>query len=148
VKLVIWTPIDVRIESDNSVVTLHEVVYRFKSGERIVVPPGFPCDLASVPWLFRSLMPSKLASAPFALLHDYLYAHAERVEQQLRGGGFPAYSMPRWQADELAERVAEDDADTDRWSEIYWLGVRLGGQRAWNRHRAARAAEAAALRAG
>lgn len=145
-KDVTWTPIDVRIEDDGTVRTLNPVVFHFATGERIRVEIGFPCDLASVPWWLASIFPSKIASAPFALLHDYLYAYAERVELALRASGFPAYSMPRWQADLLAERVADADPDTDRWSKLYWLGVRIGGQRAWNKHRAARAAEAAALR--
>lgn len=138
-----WTAIDVRIGADDSVRTLVPVTYMFEGGLSITVPAGFPCDLASVPRMVTWLLPSKLASAPFALLHDYLYAYAEDAERAVRAIGprFSAYTIPRWLADELARVVADNDPDTSHWDKIYWAGVRIGGQRAWDRHRAARAKE-------
>lgn len=38
-----------------------------------VIPKGFVCDLASVPWMFRSLAPSWQRTAGAGVLHDYLF---------------------------------------------------------------------------
>lgn len=54
------------------------LVYETDVGETIVVPPGFITDLASIPWLARTIVPHNRAERMPAVLHDYLFVVQDR----------------------------------------------------------------------
>lgn len=135
------TPIDVRLLADDRVQMLTRVRYLFSNGLIIDVPARYICDLASVPWLVRGLLPSKVKSSAGAVLHDRCYSHAEEVQEQIRATQpqFSDFVMDRWVADGLARLVWDATPDMKLYDWIYWAGVRIGGGRAWRKHREARA---------
>lgn len=54
------------------------LVYRTHEGEDIVTPAGFLTDLASIPWLARTIVPHNRAERMPAVLHDYLFVIQDR----------------------------------------------------------------------
>ncbi len=55
------------------------LVYESEAGETIIVPPGFITDLASIPWLARTIVPHNRAERMPAVLHDYLFVIQDRT---------------------------------------------------------------------
>jgi hypothetical protein len=104
----------------------------------IMACKGFRHDGASVPrllWTLIGLRPDGLVRAA-ALLHDYLYRH---------GGVLPLGCMwveqdmdPRpWtrkDADRLFARVMRESGVSKLKRRLAYLGVRVGGRRAWRNH--------------
>jgi hypothetical protein len=97
----------------------------------IRIPAGFHYDGASVPHLVRSVLDNDDLKGVGPLLHDALYRY---------GGDLPVgWLRPeerrfytRREVDYLFKWVLEQDA-VDEWRENFaWLGVRLGGWRAWD----------------
>jgi hypothetical protein len=91
---------------------------------RIVVPPGFDTDLASIPTMAQGIpgfQPTGLSRKP-AVLHDWLYACADRPRMACDAAFYDAL---------LAEGVPEPVA------RIYYKAVRVFGGESWRRHRAA-----------
>lgn len=103
-----------------------DLVYVAGDGTRYVVPIGFESDGASVPrflwWLYP---PFGEAYEPATWLHDYLYRHAERVP-----------GLTRERADALMCEASEACRFRARGRHVMHLGVRAGGRRTWDRHRA------------
>jgi len=92
-------------------------------GDLVIVPDGFVTDLASIPRCLWPIFPPRGRYNRAAVVHDYLYGthHTE------------------WRpADRLtADRIfREAMVDLGVWRPVrwcVWLGVRLGGVRAWSR---------------
>ncbi|HGP2813971.1 TPA: DUF1353 domain-containing protein [Salmonella enterica] len=65
----------------------------------ISVPAGFVTDLATVPRIFRTLMPPDGKYAKAAIIHDYLYDKALRTKQQadlIFLDGMTVLGVPKW----------------------------------------------------
>jgi hypothetical protein len=91
----------------------------------LIVPAGFQTDLASIPRGLWNLLPKSGPYDPAAVIHDYLYASAPRLGSLDRAAcdrvlreAMAACGVPAWQ----------------RW--VIYSAVRVGGQRAWDGHRA------------
>ena len=144
ISLVRCGEIDVRLLDSGRVRVLRPVPYDFSNGLRIISPSLYECDLASVPFPFRGVLPNQVKSSAGAVLHDRCYSHAEAVELEIRARHpqFATFEMTRWVADALARVVWDAKPATENLDWIYWAGVRVGGRRTWNAHREARAEEA------
>ncbi len=91
-------------------------VGELNSGETITVPLGFRTDFASVPSIFRFLVPRWGKYGKAAIVHDFCY-----WEQQ----------YPRERADEIF-REAMGVSGVARWRIfVMYRAVRLFGGRAW-----------------
>jgi len=89
------------------------------SGERYLVPKGFPFDGASVPFLLTLFVPRTHSSyLGAAALHDFLY-------QRRRD------DVPRNRADELFREAIMVLGLHWFWAMILWRGVRAGGWVVW-----------------
>lgn len=95
------------------------LVYETLDGETIVIWPGFVTDLASVPQIFRSLVPVNGRHRAPAILHDYLFVIQDR---------------PRAEVDRLFLEAMEDAGV--RWTQrqLMYRAVRLGGWLPWRRN--------------
>ena len=91
-------------------------VGQLNSGETITVPLGFRTDFASVPPIFRFLVPRWGKYGKAAIVHDFCY-----WEQQ----------YPRKRADEIF-REAMGVSEVARWRIfVMYRAVRLFGGRSW-----------------
>jgi hypothetical protein len=106
---------------------------RADSADAIVVPDGFPTDLASVPRILRNLkgFDQNGPSFPAAILHDFLYA---------TGMGGKAY------ADQTFHRALIATGMSRPLAWMYFKGVDLFGFGPYGDHTARRAMAAAAGR--
>ena len=95
------------------------LVYETRAGDTVVIPPGFITDLASVPQVFRSLVPVNGKHRAPAILHDYRYTVQEGT---------------RYAADLLFLEAMEDAGV--RWTQrhLMYRAVRLGGGLPWRRN--------------
>lgn len=97
--------------------------YVDRKGRLFYIPRGFQCDLSSVPRIFHSFSLPWHVSARSGTLHDAGYRW------------FEIWKLPRDEMDELM-RLALISDDAPEWrARGQWLGVRVGGWRAWNRWR-------------
>lgn len=99
----------------------HQFTYLWRQkgwSVKIVVPVGFVTDFASIPRLFRLLIPKLGRYNKAAVLHDHAYQ---------------TQTMSRKQADNLF-RDAMIDLGVAKWKYtlMYW-GVRLGSWIAWRK---------------
>jgi hypothetical protein len=94
-------------------------------GTMIDVPAGFVTDFASIPRVLWNLLPPSFYAKP-AILHDYLYFK----------GKVGDLVVTRAEADKVFRDALKETgvSKTKRWT--MWLGVRVGGWRAWNIYRA------------
>lgn len=83
---------------------------------RIVVPPGFVTDLASVPKPLRGILDVNGRSRRPAVLHDFAYH---------------SHNLPRADADDLLRRAIIAEGGRPWQARIYWMGVRIGGAAAY-----------------
>ncbi len=90
------------------------------------VPIGFECDLASVPRGFRNIVSKHGKHNPAAIAHDYLYATGQ-VNRKVADIYFREFlkmvKVPKWLAS------------------LMYRAVRIGGKKAYQRHKAKRAAK-------
>ncbi len=97
----------------------------------IVIPAGFPTDLASVPaatkWIIDDDAPYILRAA---VLHDYLYQHQ----------GLVGVTFTRSECDSILSSAMK--CCRASWSEraLVYTAVRIGGWWAWNNHSERKAA--------
>ncbi len=98
--------------------------------ERIEVPEGFLTDFASIPWMFWKILPKDGPYNPAAVIHDFLYADALKVQ------GEP--SITREQADKVLDEAMGvcKVAGWRRW--LIYRAVRIGGKGPWNAYREGR----------
>jgi hypothetical protein len=120
------------------------LAYRSRAGRLFVVDVGFFTDGASVPRAVWWLYP------PFgdrydraAILHDFLYQHAERYDGDDHG------HISRAEVDALFREAMEVDGFRASGRAVVYAAVRSGGWAAWRAHRhAAGAASVEASRDG
>jgi hypothetical protein len=95
-----------------------------QSGPEVVVPAGFVTDLASIPRIFWSVLPTDGVYTFPAIVHDYLYwtqTHPREVADDVLRQGMDDMKVPA----------------VDAWA-IY-KAVRLGGGGAWGKNAALKA---------
>jgi hypothetical protein len=104
------------------------------SGETITIPGGFVTDLASVPKLFRGLLPPDGPWAKAAVVHDFLYWSRGTCRDALgRIQRTRIEPYTRKEADDIfAEAMKVLGVPAWRRKAI-WTAVRLGGQGGWGR---------------
>ena len=90
--------------------------YVTRSGETIIVPAGFITDLASIPRVFRLLIPVNGRHRAAAIIHDYLFVIQDR---------------PRSEVDRVFLEAMEDcDVGAVQRYAMY-SAVRIGGWLPW-----------------
>ena len=87
-----------------------------QDGPSVVVPAGFVTDLASIPRVFWSLLPSDGAYTFPAIVHDYLYW---------------TQRYPRPTADNVLRYGMEDMKVSNAVTVAIYTAVRVGGDSAW-----------------
>lgn len=112
------TPLDVRATGRRRWTLLADLVYK-ASGIVLTIPSGFVSDLASIPALFRGVLPVNDRHREAAVVHDYLY------ESQI---------VTRAEADAIF-LVAMEESGVSLWKRtMMYSGVRAGGWLAWRKH--------------
>jgi len=119
IKSLFTTALEVRRMAGGTWLLLRDLVYQSASRRaRFIVPAGFVTDFASVPRVpIVYLLTGNTAHAA-AVLHDYLYqTHA--------------FDLTRAEVDALFREAMESTWESwwRRWT--MWMGVRVGGRRAW-----------------
>ena len=94
--------------------------FRDRSGAQHTVAPGFVTDFASVPAIFRAVVPRWSKSAKAAVVHDWLYRQG---------------TTTRKQADNVFHEALRASGVSRVGAWLMWAGVRLGGGWAWRRAR-------------
>ena len=61
------------------------LVYETHAGELIIVPPDFITDLASIPWLARTIVPHNRGERMPAVVHDFLFVIQDRTRAEADG---------------------------------------------------------------
>jgi hypothetical protein len=103
--------------------TDNEFKFVTKAGWVITVPAGTVTDLASVPRIFWTILPSWGTYTDAAILHDHLYRYQPCTKREAD--------------DVLLEAMI--DTNVVPWQRfVIYEGVRLGGYRSWLRHQRAR----------
>lgn len=104
------------------------------AGGIIDVEEGFITDLASIPVIFTIVVPKRGPWDGPCVLHDKMYFHNGIIPVTAQDGHRFAARFTRKQCDDilLEAMTALGVPDLSR-QEIY-LGVRLGGQSAWDQH--------------
>lgn len=93
-------------------------------GAMIDVPAGFVTDFASIPRVLWNVLPPSFYAKP-AILHDFLYFYGKTGD----------VVVTRAQADKTFRDALRETGvgKTKRW--LMWVGVRVGGGRAWATYR-------------
>jgi hypothetical protein len=102
----------------------------------ITVPAGFEFE-ESVPRAALGLAPQEGSSKRAACLHDFLYFHGGyNLGMGFVGGLIPCHvPVTRAQADAVYHEFLLVKGCPRASAHMRWLGVRLGGWKAWNQHR-------------
>lgn len=117
------TTLAFRLEGPTSQMVVLEAPLVYISGkDEYVVPRGFTSNLASVPRVFRSVATPWQQSARAGVLHDAFY----------RG----LFKLSRREADALYYEALRSEGVNRVRAYLQWVGLRIGGWRAWNRWRA------------
>lgn len=87
-------------------------------GMALTVPKGFITDLASIPRALRNILSVTGKSRRASVPHDWLYC---------------AKKTTRAEADEFLRLALICEGMSAFAARTYWLGVRAGGARYWNR---------------
>lgn len=106
------------------------LVYRSRIGRTITVPIGFETDGASVPrplwWLYP---PFGGEYDRAAIVHDYLYRHAEKFI------GDDSGHISRGEVDRLMLEMMDVDEFRLTGRRVVYRGIRSGGWNTWRKHR-------------
>lgn len=103
-------------------VLLEDLEFETKRGQKIIVPKGFVCDLASIPRILRPLFSVNGKHREAAILHDWLYYKRGRVAFR---------SFTREQCDEIFYQEMRARQVGQLKARIMWAGVRVGGWFFW-----------------
>lgn len=104
------------------------------AGGIIDVEAGFVTDLASIPVIFTIVVPKRGLYDPGAVVHDWLYKTNGIIPVTAQDGHRFAGQFSRKECDDiLLEAMTASGVPELLRQEIY-LGVRLGGQAAWDQH--------------
>ena len=116
------------MEKRNSSFKLLDEYEYHDGGNRITIPVGFTCDLASVPALAMPFIRPVALGAPAPLVHDFLYRYAGTLPE---GAIVPARAYTRWQADALFLRMLLLDKVKPIKAVLAFFAVLLFGGRYW-----------------
>ena len=108
-------------EDDIKFMTLCEVLYKSQIGKyeehEVTVPSHFFTNFASVPKIFRNIVPNVSRENKIYLLHDYLYT---------------VHLFTRKEADDILRAGCRAcGMSKSRAFLVYW-SVRIGAKKAWN----------------
>jgi len=104
--------------SDQPIYLVHEnITYQMSDGQQLIVPPNFPTDGATVPWMLRWLFPQMGRYTRASVAHDYLYDN--RIGDRLTADK----AFLRW--------MLEDEVPAWK-AYLFYYAVRLGGKRWWD----------------
>jgi len=117
------TPLDVRVvDGGKRFMLLHQFTYRWKyRGLTVVisVPVGFVTDFASIPRIFRIIIPKLGRWNKAAVLHDFIYQIGHSITRKMADrcflGAMRDLGVAKWQRNLM-----------------YWA-VRVGGWMAWRK---------------
>lgn len=113
-----------------------DFAYLTRAGVLIVVPALFVTDGGSFPRFLWWLYPPFGGDYDEAVvIHDYAYAHAEQIRGSDDG------HISRQEADDLFRECMDVKGVRESAEATIYAGVRLGGWRPWQQHRAARRRE-------
>jgi Protein of unknown function (DUF1353) len=120
------TPIYKDGDKDDCLKTWDNFHTTLSNGKRLVIPPNFETDWASIPRLFWSLYPPhwKPYRTP-SLIHDYLYADQKIITSR-------AFADAEFRRQLIATNKVHK-----RTAWLFWACVRLFGQARWNRYKKA-----------
>jgi hypothetical protein len=122
---------DLRLKpvGDNDWELLDNFDYGTNNGRLIRIPKGFTNDLASIPRVFRLLIPVNGKHREAAVLHDYLYHSKGLIYCRRR---FLPVRYTREESDKLfLEAMISCAVPVWKRNLMYWA-VRVGGRAAWN----------------
>lgn len=129
------TPLVVEVMPNGKTFKLHyDFTYHLHrlgcgKGFTVAVPAGFLTDFASIPRIFRIIIPKLGRWNKAAVIHDYIYQGKHQLKSSL---GCPM-RFTRKQAD-LIFLDAMKDLGVVRWKRnLMWLAVRVGGLMAWRK---------------
>lgn len=123
-------PLIRKIDGARRWVLEEELMYRSRGGRTITVPVGFETDGASVPrplWILYPPFGGEYDRA--AIVHDYLYANAERFIGDDQG------QISRGEVDRLMLEMMDVDEFRLTGRRMIYRGVRVGGWRPWGHYR-------------
>lgn len=109
--------------------------YVIDDSTEVIVPAGFPTDMASVPQIVWNIFPPQGGSwanyGQAAVLHDYLYRCATIYNYKTKTN----ITIVQKQADDILFQAMKE-LNVPSWvCYIIWSGVRIGGFVAWNKYR-------------
>lgn len=109
---------------DSTFMVVEPMRYEWKTRSvTIEVPAGFVTDFASIPRLLRPFIPINGAHRLPALLHDYLYESAGRIETETQGALWYAKS----DADNLFKQAMLEEGVSAPVAQLMYLAVRIFG---------------------
>jgi hypothetical protein len=115
------TPLITRADEGTQWILEEPLVYAMPD-LRITVPARFVCDLASIPRVFRLVIPVNDRHRQAAVLHDWLY---------YKRGKLPSGHLTRAQCDRIFLN-AMAETGVPRWKRYsMYFAVRAGGYVAW-----------------
>ena len=109
--------------------------YQINDAVKVRVPEDFITDYASVPWIFRLIIPQWGRYGKASVLHDYLYQNIMWLIDQASNHDLYVYFIenPRKVSDQIFYR-AMIILDTKRWkATIMYYAVRWFGWFAFNK---------------
>ncbi len=109
--------------------------YTLRGGIEIVIPRGFVMDLASIPrifWWIPGLSPAGILQIP-GLIHDYAYKFNHLLLKDEEYLYCAEYGKAHW--DNMFREIGLDVNGVILIDWIAWAAVRLGGWKAWRKHR-------------
>lgn len=100
-----------------------------------IAPAGQTTDLASVPAVFRSIVPPHKRIKRAAVFHDDLYQNRPLMSDLVEGwGGRPTERITRGEADALLHAICILDGLGEQEAGAVYTAVRFGGHSIWHAH--------------
>jgi len=123
------TPLVVEVMPSGKQFKLHYDFTYHWGKTKITVPAGFQTDFASIPRIFRIIIPKLGRWNKAAVVHDYLYQHPES------GVKFEVGHI-QWSRKGVDQVFLDgmEDLGVPVWKRyVMYFGVRLGGWTAWRK---------------
>lgn len=122
-RIIDGPPILMPFADDKYWMTLRRIKWKGDfSGREVTIPPYFVTDFASVPFLFRGVVPRWGKHGRAAIIHDYLYWEQKWNWEQ---------NWKRKEADNVLTEVMKEYKVFFLARAIIYFGVRVGGCWAW-----------------
>lgn len=113
----------------------YDIVDEWTFPEPVVITlrSGFHHDGGSCPKIVRSFVDNDDLKGAGPTAHDALYRYGGRLpDGWIKSASGTVYVYSRRQSDALFKRILDMDGVRERYENIAWLGVRLGGMSSWN----------------